>query len=143
HAFPQSFFNHDEPPKSDIHALFPSDSDINTERSNHAYGVVTNPSYTDIYGNKDVNGMFATFEPADVDKGRAARAILYMDIRYEGENGDYNLSVTNTYPTGTGGLSMAYLNTLLEWHRLYPPTAFERGRNQKAYNYQGNANPFV
>ncbi len=140
HMFPQSFFNQDEPMRSDVHALYPSDTDVNSRRSNSPYDVVTAPTYQDVFGNKATSSVF---EPADVDKGRAARAVLYMDVRYEGLNGEPNLTVTNSYPGGTGAGQMAFLTTLLNWHRQFPPTAEERARNYKAYRYQQNANPFV
>ena len=140
HMFPQSKFSSAEPMQSDIHALAPCDADVNSARLAYPYDTVASPTYTDAFGNRH-NG--SRWEPADVDKGRAARAILYMDVRYEGRNGEADLVVINSYPGPTGSNEMAYLNTLLTWHRLYPPGAFERVRNQKAYNRQGNANPFV
>lgn len=140
HSFPQSFFNEREPMRSDLHALYPCDVDINSRRSNYPYDLVPTATYTDVFGNRSNN---VRFEPANVDKGRVSRGILYMDIRYEGEGGNPNLTVINSAPGGTGAGQMAYLNTMLEWHRQYPPTAFERARNQKVYNRQGNANPFV
>lgn len=152
HAYPQSFFNFAEPMRSDLHALFPEDVDTNTFRSNNPYGPVTaTPTYTDVLGNKRGGNAALTgasnrvvWEPSMLDRGRAARAILFMDIRYEGNrNAEPDLVVNNTHPPGTGGNSMAYLSALLDWHRQYPPTAWERARNAKVYNRQKNANPFV
>ena len=140
HGFPQSFYDQEEPMRSDIHALFPADADINNRRSNSPYDYVPAPTYTDELGNRATTSFF---EPSDADKGRAARAILYMDMRYDGTGGEPDLVTLNTYPAGTGFGQMAYLNTLLAWHRMYPPTAFEKARNYKAYRYQNNANPFV
>ena len=140
HTWPQSSFNENEPMRSDIHALMPCDSDANNYRSNFPYQIVTNPSYTDVFGNKDNN---INFEPANIDKGRSARAILYMDVRYAGESGEKDLVAVNTVPGGTGAGQMGYLNTLLSWHIAYPPDAWERVRNQKGYNRQRNVNPFV
>lgn len=142
HAFPQSFFNENEPMRSDIHALFPADTDINTHRSNRAYDYVTAPvpAYSDVLGNRAVPGVW---EPADIDKGRVARAVLYMDVRYEGTGTEPDLTLTNAPPGGTGYGEMAYRDTLLAWHAQYPPTAFERARSAKAFVYQNNPNPFV
>ncbi len=141
HCFPQSFLNPSsvsrEPMVSDLHSLMPADTDINTQRSNEGYDNVTSPVYTDVFGNRDDN---TRWEPASVDKGRVARAILYMDTRYEGEGSNPDLAVSDAAP---GLYNMAYKTTLLNWHRLYPPTAWERLRNYKVYNRQGNANPFV
>jgi endonuclease I len=137
HCFPQSYFNSNEPMESDIHSLMPSDADINSRRSNDGFDTVASPVYTDVFGNKSDN---TRFEPANIDKGRVARAIMYMDIRYEGEGSNPNLSINNSGPTTN---QMAWLNTLLAWHRQYPPSAFERLRNYKVHNRQHNANPFV
>lgn len=144
HAFPQSAFNGVEPMRSDLHALFPCDTDLNTRRSDHPYGIVDDPAhYSDFFGNRDSGGAQAIFMPRPEDRGRVARAILYMDIRYEGEGSEPDLTVVDTYPAGAGSGQMAYLSTLLDWHRQYPPTAFERARNARVYNRQKNANPFV
>lgn len=143
HIFPQSFFNSIEPHRSDLHALMPCDADINSARSNYPYEVIsTTPNYSDVFGNKRTGGTNPLWEPTNIDKGRVARAVLYMDVRYEGTDGT-DLTIINSYPGGTGAGQMAYLNTVLEWHRQYPPTAWERARNQKVYNRQKNANPFV
>lgn len=157
HAFPESFFDFDgngtgdNPMVSDLHALFPCDADINSAaRSNKTYDYVTTASYTDIFGDR---ANSSDFEPGSMgtnnSKGRVARAVLYMDVRYEGEQSDTettpeaNLLVTDTGTVGTALSRMKYLSTLLQWNRLYPPDAFERTRNSKAYNFQKNANPFV
>ncbi|MGI8907864.1 MAG: endonuclease [Candidatus Sumerlaeaceae bacterium] len=150
HAFPQSFFDMDtsgdgdNPMVSDLHALFPCDSDINTQRSNKTFNTVTTATYTDIFGDRSNS---TDFEPGsigtNISKGRAARAVLYMDVRYEGENSEPNLLVTDTGTVGTSQARMKYLTTLLQWHRQYPPDAFERTRNSRTYNFQKNANPFV
>lgn len=140
HAFPQSFFSQNEPMRSDIHALFPADADINNRRSNSPYDYVPSPTLIDLLGNRSTTSVF---EPSNADKGRAARAILYMAIRYEGEGSEPDLTIINGTPGGTGFGQMAYLNTMLEWHRQFPPNAFEKARNHKAYTYQRNANPFV
>src|SRR5690606_7419258 len=46
HLWPQSTFDDDEPMRSDIHALYPCDQDVNNARSNKPYNVVTTPTYT-------------------------------------------------------------------------------------------------
>jgi len=149
HIFPQSFFDSLDstaaPMRSDLHALMPADADINGARSNSPYQNVASPTYTDVFGNRRLGaqgGATTVWEPTNSDKGRVARAALYMDIRYEGASGP-DLKLINSYPGGTSAGEMAYLNTMLDWHRLYPPTAWERARNQKVYNRQKNANPFA
>lgn len=147
HAYPQSFFDLDgtggndpvDPPLSDLHALWPADGDINGTRSNKAYDFVSVPTYSDVYGNLSESGIF---EPREAAKGDAARAALYMDLRYEGTNGEPNLTLDET-TGGTGGLTLGRLSTLLQWHNEDPPDAFEVWRNRRVYELQGNANPFI
>jgi len=65
-----------------------------------------------------------------------------MDTRYEGENGELNLSVVDevdTYPYPEHGK----LSTLLQWNLQDPPDDFERNRNNVIYSYQHNRNPFI
>tara|TARA_B110000444_G_C18716096_1_gene536123 strand:+ start:11 stop:760 length:750 start_codon:yes stop_codon:yes gene_type:complete len=65
-----------------------------------------------------------------------------MDIRYEGGDNEPNLYPVNsltTYPSPEIGI----LSTLLEWHLMDPPDAFEKNRNNVIYEYQGNRNPLI
>ena len=140
HAFPQSFYNSNNPMVSDLHALFPADADINSRRSNSPYGEVSNPTVIDAFGNRSTS---TRFEPRDNMKGDAARATFYMDVRYEGEGGEFDLTIINDPPGGTGAGEMAFLITLLDWHESDPVDAFELLRNDRVYNEQRNANPFV
>ncbi|MBF25823.1 MAG: hypothetical protein CMP49_04835 [Flavobacteriales bacterium] len=84
----------------------------------------------------------STFEPRDEVKGDIARIILYMDIRYEGGDNEPNLVIMDdltTYPYPQIGV----LSTLLEWHSMDPPDAFEKRRNDIIFEWQGNRNPFI
>lgn len=123
HTFPQGFFSQLQPMRADIHHLFPTDANTNSRRSNHPFGVVSNPTWTgggSKYGN-------SVFEPRDAHKGAAARAMLYFVIRYQ----DY----TNFFAPQE--------SILKTWHQNFPPSAFEEGRNQGIYQLQNNRNPFV
>lgn len=140
HVFPQSFFNSANPMLSDLHALFPVDADINIRRSNSPYDNVDNPTLIDVFGNRSTTSVF---EPRDSMKGDAARAVFYMDVRYEGHSEEPDLTIINTMPRGTGFGEMAFLNTLLQWHIDDPVDTFELVRNDRVYSEQGNANPFI
>ncbi|MBX7246339.1 MAG: endonuclease [Candidatus Sumerlaeaceae bacterium] len=143
HIFPQSFFNSNEPMLSDLHALMPTDADTNsTGRNNKYYDNLTGSPTTDTQGNR---WNSAAFEVTAAQRGDAARAALYMDLRYSGASGEPDLYVDDTTSPapGTGDFRMAVKTTLLGWHLSDPPDAFERTRNSKVYNKQGNANPFV
>lgn len=139
HVFPQSFYNSTRPMVDDFHALFPADADINGTRSNKPFDTVASPTYTDVFGNRSIS---TAFEPRNGDKGVVSRACFYMDVRYDGTPAP-DLTLVNTFPGGTGAGEMAYLNTMLTWHRDHPPTAYERIRNARTYNEQSNANPFI
>lgn len=88
-------------------------------------------------------------------KGNVARAVFYMDIRYEGGThgvtgaAEPNLILTDNASLITmsnGNAQVAYmglLTTLLQWHQQDPVDDRERLRNETIYNYQGNRNPFV
>ena len=126
HTFPQGFFPsapNNEPMRSDLHHIFPTDDDANNYRSNNPFGIVTNPTWS-VGGSK---GTTTLFEPRDQQKGRTARAMMYFVLRYQ----DY----TNFF---SGQESI-----LRTWHHDFSPTQVERKRNNDIYSVQNNRNPFV
>ena len=140
HVWAKSHGNFDgEPPmESDVHNLKPSDASVNTDKSNLDFDNGGNP-------HSEAIGCFYdddSWEPRDAEKGDVARIIFYMDTRYEGENGELNLTVVdevNTYPYPKHGK----LSTLLQWNLQDPPDDFERNRNNVIYSFQHNRNPFI
>jgi endonuclease I len=88
-------------------------------------------------------------------KGNVARAMFYMDLRYEGgthggsgaAEPDLRLTDTLSLVTTTGSnASIAYmgkLSTLIQWHQQDPVDAAEQLRNEVIQTYQGNRNPFI
>ncbi|MEQ8821087.1 MAG: endonuclease [Sumerlaeia bacterium] len=146
HIWPQSAFNENSPMKSDMHALLPADADANGRRSNYPFHTVTTSTY-EFFGNKVDTDNFAAgniFEPRDAVKGDVARALFYMDVRYEGDSGEPNLALSSSgYPTGTGSALMGYLDELLAWHAADPVDQFEIDRHEYIYGFQNNRNPFI
>jgi endonuclease I len=161
-------------PYVDSHMLYASASDYNSDRGNKPFdncNASCGERVTDInQGAGGGSGVYAgesnwvqgtdgntgTFEVWRVRKGDMARAILYMDIRYEGgthANGqaEPDLIVTNDrnliQNTASGVVPsvgyMGVLNTLIAWHNSDPPDDRERARNQTVQNFQGNRNPFI
>lgn len=127
-----------QPMDGDVHNLKPVDASVNADKSNLDYdmGGTQHPEATGCYYTD------LTWEPRDEVKGDIARIIFYMDTRYEGENGEMNLTVVdevNTYPDPEHGR----LSTLLQWNLADPPDAFERNRNNVIYDFQHNRNPFI
>lgn len=145
HLFPQSAFNSQSPMVSDMHGLMPTDADANGRRSNYPFDDVTGtPTWSDIFGNKvDTSGDPNIFEPRDAVKGDVARALFYMDVRYDGSGGERDLFLSDIDPLGTGSNKTGMLSTLLQWHLDDPVDDFERARNEHIYGEQNNRNPFV
>ncbi len=161
-------------PYTDCHQLRLCDGSYNAERSNKPFancsaGCVewtTLPNNgvgggSGVYpGNSNwTAGVFSngSWEVWDHRKGDIARAMFYMDVRYEGgthggtgtSEPDLiltdNRSLIGSSSTGSP-LSVAYmglLSTLVQWHWDDPPDAEEMERNDTVFTFQGNRNPFV
>lgn len=151
---------------TDLHMLMLADIGYNSTRSNLPYGNCT-ASCTELptalhNGRGGGSGTFpgnsnwtngAVFQTWGGMKGNVARAVLYMDIRYEGgtNNGisepDLRLTDSASLIANTNGnASVAYmglLSVLLQWSQQDPVDAYERIRNDAVQTYQGNRNPFV
>lgn len=139
HVWPKSLSwyksvdNGDRGAGGDIHHIRPEDPNVNSTRNNNLMGEVN--------GGKAVkypNGVIAGyngggyFEPNDCSKGDVARIFFYMMIRYSETDSSY--PITNTAQS---------LAMLIEWHLLDPVDDLERVRNERAFGYQGNRNPFI
>ena len=154
HTFPQSWFTTGTAsgPGTDYIQVLPTDGFVNGKRSNFPYGEVSTVSYTSLNGSKlgssSVAGVSGTvFEPINTYKGDVARIYLYMVTRYQdnisswanlSSNGAPTLSA-NTFPS----VNINYLKLMLKWHNQDPVSQKEIDRNNGAYSFQGNRNPFV
>lgn len=150
-------------PATDTHMLHLTDTAYNSARasriyddcissctelvtlSNHGIGG-TGPASSNFVSGGDGNS--GLFEVWDEMKGNMARAAFYMAIRYEGDNGEPDLELTDQSSLITGSASggklyMGLLSTLVEWHEFDPPNARELERNEIVFSFQGNRNPFV
>ncbi len=133
HSVPQSWFNEQEPMRGDIHHLFTCDPVCNSIRSNYPYHdfrdykpeEMTSKRVEEQCGKAD-EGLF---EPENA-KGTVARAMLYFLIRYPD-------GIESSYKEGID------TKLLLDWHQNFPPTLYEKHRNQAIYDIQGNRNPFI
>ncbi len=172
HTWPQSrgFHQNSMGPnnaaRTDVHHLMISDVGYNSDRANNYYdncnaacneNATTN--YNGIGGGSGVypgnsnwfNGT--VYEAWKERKGDVARAMLYMDVRYEGDQIDPNSSPLQNEPDlqvvedpselGSGIPKMGRLSTLLQWHLDDPVDQTERDRNQVIFGFQENRNPFV
>lgn len=149
HCWPNSLGIDDAlPAYSDLFNLRACGEPANSDRANLYYdeSTVADPGYEQPAGSTTpfCSEDSDSWEPPLEMKGDLARAMFYMDVRYEGTGGEPNLRLTeNVNLITTSANYMGRLSTLLLWHFLDPVSAAERTRQEGTYGYQGNRNPFV
>ncbi len=140
------------PAYGDLFNLRPCDASVNTDRGNKYFddgGVL--PAHPEAPLCRDDSD---SWEPRAVEKGDIARAMFYMDTRYEGDATDglpRNLTLTDNVASITNtGNNFGKLSTLINWHFADPVDNSERQRNhiifQTTYGgqtFQQNRNPFI
>lgn len=147
HVVPQSLFSSASPMKNDILFVIPTDGKVNGQRGNIPYGKVNTPNWTSTNGTKrgpNVSGGYSgtVFEPIDEFKGDFARTVFYFATRYQDKIP--NFSQGNILDgTSSRSLQQWQVDLFLEWHHQDPVSQREIDRNNAAYTYQGNRNPFV
>ncbi len=172
HTWPKSYGFPDDTstnyPYTDTHMLMVAESGYNSARNNRYYDYCAD-SCTEyptanynghgggsgVYPGNSNWGKGDRWETWDFRKGDVARAVLYMDVRYEGGTNGFgaaepDLVVTDNPAliqiTGTNTTGIAYMglrSVLLAWHQADPPDEYEIMRNTLVQTYQGNRNPFV
>lgn len=112
--------------EADMHNLVPAIGEINGDRSNLPYGMVSGEERA--YGakvNMEIDFQGRTAEPPDTVYGDVARIHFYMRDRYQ---------LT---------LSDQQSQLLVAWNNLDPVDAWEQKRNTLIQQVQGNDNPYV
>jgi len=138
--------NPEKPEYNDQHHLFVTrQTNVNALRCNYPFGevVTTESSFLEGKLGLDANGK-RVYEPSDKQKGRTARALMYMATCYNGISGN-NWSFTDSIGN-CSGYNINYgqnQNVLKKWHYQFPPDAFDMSRNDFLDSLQGNRNPFV
>lgn len=132
-------FGTDPGPGTDLHHLRPSDVQVNSTRDNKDFD----------NGGSEVDGAPGnytdgdSFEPRDEVKGDVARMVLYMTVRYEGDDGFADLEPNDRVENNSAPY-MGRLSVLKEWHEADPPDEWEQRRNDVIYEeFQHNRNPFI
>jgi endonuclease I len=152
HLWPQSYgIDGAEPAYSDLFNLRAEDENVNADRGNLVFdeSLPADGGFADAGGiaeaplcSRDAN----SWEPPDIVKGDVARALFYMDVRYEGSAaGETDLQLTDDLAAvSTSAARMGRLTTLLVWDRLDPVDDVERLRHERIFSlYQHNRNPFI
>ncbi len=155
-------------PYSDGHHLFASDITYNSARGNKYFAncstgcteYATQLNFNQGGGSGSYPGNSnwtnsTVWQTWSKRKGDVARAMFYMDVRYEGGNhggtgnAEPDLRLTDTASLITqsnGNATVAYmglLSVILQWHIDDPVDDREVLRNQFVFNAQGNRNPFI
>lgn len=139
-------FGTSRPAGTDLHHVRPCDVTVNSAKGNKDFDdggspYVDSSPYPGYGGDIGCNTSTDFWEPRDAEKGDVARMLMYMAVRYEGTDTAYNLELQDSTPTS--GPFYGKLSTLLEWHYQDPPDDWERRRNNRIQERQGNRNPFV
>jgi len=131
HVVPQSWFDKRNPMKGDLHHLFACESRCNSFRSNIPYFDFAdyNPTQLEEVVREECGKREdRRFEP-EFNKGAVARATLYYILRYP-------QMLENNYDESG-------LQTLIDWHKNNPVSIYEKHRNYKIFQMQGNRNPLI
>jgi endonuclease I len=154
HSFPRSWFGGSlEPMNSDVHHIFASDGYVNSKRGSYPYGEVASASFTSQNASKlgsatsNLGYGGTVFEPIDEFKGDLARAYFYMATRYENVIAGWENNTSSSDAVLNGNANTVFepwaLDMLKRWHAQDPVSQKEIDRNNAAYSYQGNRNPFI
>jgi deoxyribonuclease-1 len=110
---------------NDLHNLYPSVGEVNGDRSNYKFGMISGENRT--YGQCDfeVDKDAKRAEPPNDVKGNIARTYFYM-------------SKTYNFP-----LSKQQRQLFKAWDKSDPVDVWERERNKRIEKIQGNANPYI
>lgn len=129
HTWPQSL-GATGTARSDIHHLYPCDSNANNIRGNLPFGIVSGTPNWQQGGSKrgtNSNGVLV-FEPRDERKGDIARSIIYFAIRYNNPSSPFFDNQEEV---------------LKQWNNEFSVTDREYIRNTGIASVQVKRNPFV
>jgi hypothetical protein len=127
HTWPQSEGADSPPARCDIHHLYPTVPDANTERGNLPFDVVVgNPIWAQ-GGSKHGYNASGTevFEPRDAHKGNVARSMFYFATVY-----GYTMPASQ-------------VSRFKQWDLEDPPDAREHTRSWKVMQFQAHGNPYA
>lgn len=152
HVWPKSHASfHEKNGGADPHHLRPTDSAVNSTRSNSCFTNVRKKFSS--YSTKNYNGKTVLYykgqeyvEVNDNIKGDVARILLYVYCRWEEPNLFMDTSNPVLGPSdekNDGEKVIESLDILLEWCEIDPVDSWEMGRNDQCENLVGNRNVFI
>ena len=138
---------------TDLHHLRPADRNMNRAHWYYGYDMGGETVMDKTVDGKEVptkaklDKVNTSFEPPDHAKGQVARMIFYMAVRYEEGDLDPPEKMPDLYLRDENRrVSEPWIGdlcTLIAWNNQFRPTDFERGRNDRVMDKQGNRNPFI
>ena len=147
HTWPRSRGSEDDGVReSDIHNLFPTLNAVNVARRNYPFAEIddnltekwwksgtaeTSKPLSNVDSYSESAGTL--FEPREDHKGNVARAMFYFYTLYE-KSIDPLLNLNWFY---------GQTNDLIRWHKEDQVDDYERQRNSRIKDFQGNDNPFI
>jgi endonuclease I len=131
HTWPQSTFSENEPMRSDLYHLFPTDVTANGVRANYPFGKVVSSITWQNGGSKLGNNSQGqlVFEPRDVHKGDVSRSMFYFLTRYPVNYGTF--------------FTQTQENVFREWNKFDPVGNVESNRNSAIASFQLKRNPYI
>lgn len=112
--------------ESDMHNMYPSRKDLNRSRGSMSYAEIPGEHRVEKSCDMELDKRRYRAEPRPAVRGDIARAMLYMESRYEPLK-----------------LYEKQRQLMLRWHRADPPDAHEKQRNRTIQRLQGNRNSWI
>ncbi|NEM96471.1 Ig-like domain-containing protein [Pontibacter burrus] len=147
HTVPQSWFDEAVRMRSDIHHLFPTVTQWNSDRGSDPFAEIPDNQTTKWMRGLNSQSSIPTsnideysedapgrFEPREDHKGNLARSVFYFYTMHAGQRFDAGKNVIS---------AVADINTLYQWHLQDPVDDRERERNRRTEVAQGNRNPYI
>jgi len=110
---------------NDMHNMIPVENNLNLKIKGSDYGFLKNSKESKKIGSIYFNDKLHMIMPNEDWRGRIARTYFYMSNKYSLH------------------MSKDELSTFVLWNNLYPPTKWEKWKNQAVLKVQGNDNPYI
>ena len=139
HLWPQSYGIRATGARTDLHNLVPADATVNSSRGNKWFDevLIAHHECTDCAVSTEA------WEPPDEAKGDVARAMFYMDVRYEGDVDDGVPDLSLGDRPAPEQQRFGRLSALIDWHCADPVSEEETRRHEVLSAAQGNRNAFI
>lgn len=111
--------------EADMHNMYPARKDLNRERGSYPFAEIRGEKWVEPGCDLEIDHRGRKVEPRPASRGNIARAMLYMEERYDLE------------------IFERQRRLLLDWHRSDPPDAAERERNRRIARVQGTTNRWI